>query len=187
MSSVLNAIRQRRSQKTFTKRAVADEEIKTMLEGAILAPNHKMTQPWGFIVLGKLSRRRYGEIKAAAKVKGEVDPAVATTKREKIAAEIAAVPGVIVVTQKLDPDPVRMKEDYAAVYMAIQNMLLLATSMGLGSKVHTGGIMDEVPMRELAGVGEDERIVAIIHVGEPAEEMPAKPRVPAADKTRWLP
>ena len=187
MSSVLNAIRQRRSQKSFTKRAVADEEIRTMLEGAILAPNHKMTQPWGFVVLGKMSRRKYGEVKGASRVKAETDPAVAAEKREKFAAEIAAVPAVIVVTQKLDPDPVRMKEDYAAVYMAIQNMLLLATSMGLGSKVHTGGIMDEAPMRELVGVGEDERIVAIIHVGEPAEEMPAKARIPVADKTRWLP
>ena len=185
--SVLNAIRQRRSHKSFTNRPVADDEIRTMLEGAIMAPNHKLTQPWGFVVLGRLSRRRYGEIKAAYKVRTETDAEAATAKREKIAAETAAVPAVIVVTQKLDPDPLRMKEDYAAVYMAIQNMLLLATSMGLGSKVHTGSIMDEAPMRDLVGAPDDERIVAIIHLGEPAEEMPAKPRLPVAEKTRWLP
>jgi nitroreductase len=187
MSSVLNAIRQRRSHKSFSQRPLSDDEIRMMLEGAILAPNHKLTQPWGFVVLGKLSRRKYGEIKAASKVKGEMNTDFAAAKREKLAAEIAAVPGVIVVTQKLAPDPLRMKEDYAAVYMAIQNMLLLATSMGLGSKVHTGSIMDEAPMRELVGVAEDERVVAVVHVGEPAEELPAKPRIPVAEITRWLP
>lgn len=178
MSGILSLIRSRRSQKTFTSRPVAQEEIKTLLEGAVLAPNHKMTEPWGFAVLGRLSKRKYGEIKAASKADG---------LREKVAAETAAIPAVIVVTQKLSTDPVRIKEDYAAIYMGIQNMLLLATSLGLGSKVHTGGIMDELPMRELIGAAEDERIVAILHVGEPAEEMKAKPRTPIAEKTKWLP
>jgi nitroreductase len=185
--SILSAIRQRRSHKMFTTRPVADDEIKTMLEGAIAAPNHKLTQPWGFIVLGRLSRRKYAEIKASLRVQNEMNAEFAAAKREKIAAETAAVPAVIVVTQKLDPDPMRREEDYAAVYMAIQNMLLLATSMGLGSKVHTGAVMDNEQMRAVVGAAADERIVGIIHVGEPAEELPPKARIPAADKTRWLP
>ena len=69
--SILSAIRQRRSHKMFTTRPVADDEIKTMLEGAIAAPNHKMTQPWGFVVLGRLSRRKYAEIKASLRVQNE--------------------------------------------------------------------------------------------------------------------
>lgn len=184
--SVLNTIRQRRSHKAFTTTPIADDDIRTMLEGAIMAPNHKLTEPWGFVVLGKLSRRRYAEIKAASKVKDE-DPVQSAAKREKIAAETAAIPAVIVVTQKIDREPNRMKEDYAAVFMAIQNMLLLATSMGLGSKVITGKIMDEAPLRELVGATEEERIVAIIHLGEPAEVMKPKPRTAASEKTRWLP
>jgi nitroreductase len=185
--SILNAIRQRRSHKAFTTRPVADDEIKTMLEGAIAAPNHKMTQPWGFVVLGRLSRRKYAEIKANNRVKNEANDDFALAKREKIAAETAAVPAVIVVTQKEDADPHRRQEDYAAVFMAIQNMLLLATSMGLGSKLLTGSVMEEPALRELIGAAPEERIVAIIHVGEPAEELAPKARVPAADKTRWLP
>jgi nitroreductase len=185
--SILNTIRQRRSHKSFTHRPVTDDEIKTMLEGAIAAPNHKMTQPWGFVVLGRRSKRRYAEIKANIKVQSEANPEVAASKRDKIAAETAAIPGVMVVTQKLDPDPMRREEDYAAVYMAIQNMLLLATSMGLGSKIQTGRIMNDEQMRQLVGVAEDERIVAVLHVGEPAEELPPKARIPAADKTKWLP
>jgi nitroreductase len=183
--TILNTIRQRRSHKRFTTRPVTEEDIRTLLEGAVLAPNHKLTQPWGFAVLGRLSRRRYGEIKAALKTRGETD-AESAAKREKFAAEIAAVPVVIVVTQTVDADPLRAEEDYAATFMAIQNMLLLATSMGLGSKVHTGSIMDAPELRELIGAAHDERIVAIVHAGEPAEELPPKPRISAAEKTRWL-
>ncbi len=185
--SVLNAIRDRRSHKRFTSRAVSENEIRTMLEGAVLAPNHKLTQPWGFVVLGPRARRRYGEIKAEGKIKDETNAEFAAAKREKIVEEITAVPVVIAVTQKWDADPARAEEDYAAVFMAIQNMLLLATSMGLGSKVHTGSVMEHPQLREVFGAADDERVVAIVHVGEPAEELPPKVRIPAADKTRWIP
>jgi nitroreductase len=183
----MQAIRNRRSQKRFTDRPVPDSDIKALIEAAVLAPNHKMTQPWGFAVLGPRARRRYAEIKAADRVKGEADSNVAAEKRGKIIDEISAIPAVIVVTQKLDSNPARAEEDYAAVFMGIQNMMLLATSMGLGSKVNTGGIMLDPQLRQLVGAQNDERIVAIVHLGEPAEEMPPKSRVPAADKTRWLP
>jgi nitroreductase len=185
--SVFNTIRQRRSHKRFTTRPVAPEEIKALLEAAVLAPNHKLTQPWGFAVLGPRSRRKYAEIKAHNKVKDEANSEFANAKREKIAAETAAIPGVIVVTQKWDANPARAEEDYAAVFMAIQNMLLLATSLGLGSKVHTGRIMEEPQLRELIGAAQDERVVAIVHLGEPAEELPPKARIPAEQKTKWLP
>ena len=185
--SLFNTIRERRSHKRFTTRAVAPEEIKTMLEGAVLAPNHKLTQPWNFAVLGPRARRRYAEIKAQNKIKDETNSDFAIAKREKIAEEIAAIPAVIVVSQNWDRDPARAEEDYAAVFMAIENMLLLATSMGLGSKVHTGSILEEPQLRELIGAAKDERVVAILHLGEPAEELPPKPRISAEEKTKWLP
>lgn len=187
MQSVLQSIRDRRSHKTFKDRPVSEQDVRAMLDAAVLAPNHKMTQPWGFIVLGRLARKRYGEIKAELRVTAEMEPAAAAEKRQKIAAEIAAVPLVIVVTQKLEGDAHRKREDYAAVFMAIENILLVATSMGLGSKLLTGDILNAQAMKELVQAEENEQIVGIIHLGEPAEEPKAKPRIPASDKTRWLP
>lgn len=183
----MNAIRERRSHKRFKDKPLAQAEIRALLDAAVLAPNHKMTQPWGFVVLGPRARRRYGEIKAHVRVREETDAALAQEKRAKIMADIAAVPAVIVVTQRVEGEPTRRREDYAAVFMAIENLLLAATSMGLGSKVHTGDVMSAVPMRELVQAQENEQIVAILHVGEPAEEMKPKPRASAAEKTRWLP
>lgn len=183
----MQVIRDRRSQKTFKDRPVSADDIRTLLDAAVLAPNHKMTQPWSFAVLGRLARKSYGEIRAALKLREEIEAAGAQEKREKIIAETAAVPAVIVVMQKLEGDAHRKREDYAAVFMAIENILLVATSMGLGSKVHTGDVLNAPPMRELVKAEENEQIVAIIHLGEPAEEMKAKVRIPATDKTRWIP
>ena len=185
MKTVVQTIRERRSHKNFTSTPIDDDDVRTMLDAAVLAPNHKMTQPWGFAVLGRLARKRYGEIKAALRTQ-DTGPD-AEEKRAKIAAETAVVPGVIVVTQKLEGDAHRKREDYAAVFMAIQNMLLVATSMRLGSKVLTGDILNAPAMRELVQAEENEQLVAIIHVGEPADEMKPKARVPAAEKTKWIP
>lgn len=187
MRSVLQVIRDRRSQKTFTDAPVDNDDIRTLLEAAVLAPNHRMTQPWSFAVLGRLSRKEYGRIKADLRVRKDGDPSTAAQLRARIEEEIEAVPAVIVVMQKLEGDAHRKREDYAAVFMAIENILLVATSMGLGSKVLTGDILNAPAMRALVNAEENEQLVAVIHLGEPAEEMKPKPRVAASEKTRWLP
>lgn len=188
MQSVLQSIRDRRSHKAFTNRPIDENDIRTMLDAAVLAPNHKMTQPWQFAVLGRIAKKSYGEIRGMVRVpKDGEDATIAQQKRAQIAAETAAIPGVIVVLQRLEGDAHRKREDYAAIFMAIQNILLVATSMGLGSKVVTGDVLNAVPMRELVEAQDGEQIVAIIHLGEPAEVPKPKARIPAGDKTRWVP
>lgn len=107
-------------------------------------------------------------------------------KAEQMIADLLAVPTVLGVTQKLAADPVRREEDYAAVFMAIQNLLLAGTALGLGTKVNTGRILDDPMFRTALGLTDAERLVAMVHIGEPLEELLAKKRVAAADKTRWL-
>ena len=58
--NVSEAIAQRRSIKKFQDRPVTREEIEALLDAAVLAPNHHMTQPWRFYVLGPNARRAYG-------------------------------------------------------------------------------------------------------------------------------
>jgi nitroreductase len=186
MKTVIQVIRDRRSQKTFTDQPVSERDIRTMLDAAVLAPNHKLTQPWIFAVLGRRARNTYAEIRAQLKVGPEGDPATAE-KRAKVIAEYAAIPAVIAVLQKLEGEPNRKREDYAAIFMAIENLMLVAVSQGLATKIHTGDILSAPAMRELVKAEENEQIVALIHLGEPAEEMKPKPRIPAEDKTRWIP
>jgi len=55
-----DAIRTRRSIKRYTDRALTRDEIESLLDAAALAPNHRLTQPWRFYVLGPNAREAYG-------------------------------------------------------------------------------------------------------------------------------
>jgi nitroreductase len=84
-------------------------------------------------------------------------------------------------------NPETREEDYAATMMAIENLALAAVELGLGPAIRTGAVMADPAARAAAGVAENERIVAIVNVGEPAE-VPAGPRkTPASEYTRWIP
>lgn len=184
---VLEAIQSRRSIKRFTERPVTREEIERILEAGVLAPNHRMTQPWRFLVLGPRARRAYGEVLGDRKARRVEDPAAADAVRRKVADEHAALPAMIGVAVKLAADPETREEDHAAAFMGIQNMALTALAMGLGTHLKTGAVMEDPRARDALGLRDDERLVAMLHIGEPAEIAPPKPRTPAAELTRWLP
>ena len=182
-----DAIHQRRSIRKFTDRAVERGEIERMLEAAVLAPNHRLTQPWRFYVLGPESRRAYGAALGDRKARKVEDPEAAALVREKVAGEHAALPGMIVVAMVQSADPEIREEDYAAVMMAVQNLSLEAADLGLGTHIKSGAVMDDPAARIAAGVADGERIVAVVNVGEPAEVPAPKERAPAATFTHWLP
>jgi len=74
---VADAISTRRSIKRFTSRPVTREQIETMLGAAVTAPNHRLTQPWRFYVLGPDARYAYGLVLGGRKAKKIEDPAAA--------------------------------------------------------------------------------------------------------------
>jgi nitroreductase len=178
-------IEQRRSVKKFTTRPVMRDEIETLLDAAVLAPNHRLTNPWRFYVLGPNARHAYGLALGERKARKLPDPASARTVRETIAAEHRALPCMIAVAIVQNENPEIREEDYAAAMMAIENVALTAVALGLGTHIKTGGIMSDAAARAAAGVAEGERIVAIVNVGEPAELLPAKKREPASSLTIW--
>jgi nitroreductase len=183
---VTDAIQQRRSVKRFTDRPVTREEIQTLLTAATLAPNHKLTQPWRFYVLGPEARYAYGLALGVRKAKKIEDPEAARAMRENVAAEHRALPAMIAVAVVGNDNPELREEDYAAVMMGIQNLSLAAVAIGLGTHIKTGAVMSDPAAREAAGVKDGERIVAIVNVGEPVENAPAKKREGAEGFTTWV-
>jgi nitroreductase len=185
---VADAIGARRTHKNFTERPVTRAEIEAMLDAAVLAPNHKLTEPWRFAVLGPHAKQQLGSIRARVKcgvpADGEVD--AHADRRASIVQRTSGLPAIIAVVMHQAVDATRREEDYAATFMAIQNMLLTATSLGLGTKVSTGKVLEDDELQALLRLRDDERCVALIHVGEPAEQRVMQPRVPAADRTVWL-
>jgi len=185
--SVFDSIRARRSVRHFTDRLVTPDELKSLLELAVTAPNHRMTQPWAFVILGPEARRAYGEVKGRIRGAGLADPAKAEALIRDTASAMERLPAAVAFVQRLDPDPAIREEDYATVYMGVQNFLVGAVAMGLSSHVRTGAALEDPETRAILEVLENERIVALVEVGEPASVPADRPRVPARERTRQLP
>jgi len=184
-----DVIRNRRSVKRFSDIPPLREEVEAILQLAVYAPNHRLTEPWGFIVLGVEARRRFGEIKGQRRAAKIQDPEAAREVLRKTIAEAESVPLMIAFTQRIASDPEVREEDFASIYMAVQNVLIGATEAGFGTHVKTGAILNASETKELLGVGENERVVALVDFGKvdaEADPAPGKPRKPAREHTRWL-
>ncbi|MDX1579449.1 MAG: nitroreductase, partial [Gemmatimonadota bacterium] len=173
---VFEAIRTRRSIKEHTDRTVTRDEIERLLETVVLAPNHRMTEPWRFYVLGPEARRAYGAALGARKAKKVDDPEAAAAVKAKVASSHAELPAMIAVAIVQDENPEIREEDYAAAFMGLQNLSLAAHATGLGTHLKTGAVMDDPAARAAVGLPDDQRIVAIVELGEPADVPSPKNR-----------
>jgi nitroreductase len=181
------AISSRRSVRQFSHRDITRAEIERMLDAAVQAPNHRLTQPWRFYVLGPDARRAYGAVLGARKAKKVEDPVAAKAVIDKVVATASALPAQIAVAMTLAENPEVREEDYAATMMAVQNLLLTARSLGLATHLKSGAVMSDPNARAALGIPDGERIVVMIDLGEPAEAPEAKPRRAAGEVTTWLP
>jgi nitroreductase len=94
---------------------------------------------------------------------------------------------MLAVAMTLDDNPEIREEDYAATFMAVQNLCLAAHTGGLGTHIRSGAVMDDPAARAAVGVPEGQRIVATISIGEPVKVPDAKPRRAASEVTTWVP
>lgn len=186
---VMEAIRGRRTIHQFSARPVDREQVEAILEAAVWAPNHKLTNPWEFYVVSgerkeQLARLR-GELKRNAHA--APDSPAARAQYEKAYIGLATVPYAILVCQRLAEDGVRRDEDHLSMGCAVQNAMLAAHSMGLGTFWGSGPLINHPETFRLLGVPEGRRAIGLIFLGYPEEE-PAKapPRAPLAERVRWL-
>lgn len=181
------AIRLRRSVTRFRPDPVPREIIERMLEAAVWAPNHHLTQPWEFIVLTGQGKQRFAEIRSEFRRTLLPDPSGPAAARvlNKVYADAMAASAIIVVTTTAPEDPDLRDDDFGATMCAIQNMLLIATGLGVGTYLRTGGLIRFAPLLEFLGVPPDRRIAGAIYVGYP-DHVPQRRRIPPAQKTRWV-
>ena len=184
--SLTDLLQRRRSIKRFTDRPVTRDELEKLLAAAVLVPNHRLTEPWRFYVLGPEARYGYGLALGERKARKIEDPDAARTMRDRVAAEHRALPVMIAVAMVMSDSPEAREEDYAATMMGIENMALAAVELGLGTAIRTGAVMADPAARAAAGVAENERIVAIVNVGEPADVPGGPKKTPASEYTRWV-
>jgi nitroreductase len=184
----MEAIRQRTSVRRYRPDPLPRELIERLLECAVRAPNHKLTEPWRFAVLTGSARDAYAEVRAAHRLKRYAEPgsAEAQAAAEKVRREALETPVFVVIMTVVSPDEITREEDYAAVMMATALLMVAAESVGLGTYLRTGGIMREPGLARLAGLGEAQRIIGILSLGYPAERETPRRRRPVAEVTRWV-
>ena len=188
---VLEAIHGRRTVKAFRAEPPPRALIEQVLEAAVWAPNHRLTEPWEFIVVQGEALTRLAALRAemtAAYLRGGATPPPAeqvARQAEEARGKALAAPVTIAVAMAQHTDPAIREEDYAATASAIQNLLLAAYGLGLGAFWSTNNLIAYLPAYALLGVAPERRIIGLVQLGYPAQERQQR-RTPAAARTRWL-
>ena len=179
--NLYDAIHQRRTVHNYEPVPVDGAVMDRILAAAHMAPNHKLTWPWCFTVVGPETRQ------ALLPVAYELKNAVELEMQRKIHAKLTNPGALVVVTQHLCDDEFRRREDYAATCCAIQNIQLAARAEGLGSKWSTGALTQHPRVCEILGISvEQECVVGFIWLGTPAV-VPSIERPPTKNHIRHLP
>lgn len=152
---VADVIRTRRTIHLFEPgRVPSKEEILTAIDLARWAPNHFLTEPWRFYLIGRRTAEAIAHLNAE----------LVTAKRGESAGKAKLerwleIPAWMAVTCRNSDDAVRQKEDYAACCCAVQNLQLYLWSRGIGVKWTTGDVT------------RSERIYEILEIDPAAETL----------------
>jgi nitroreductase len=172
------AIRTRRTVKAFERTPVDRATLEELLELARWAPNHNLTNPWRFRVVGPLALERLKRV--AAELAVEEAPPGADTRKvgEGAAAKLDRAPTLVVCSAKRSDDPVQDQEDERAAACAAYIVLLAAHARGLAGYWRTPAVLRTEAGRDAVGLGPDERFIGLLHLGRAKEARDAPDREP---------
>jgi len=164
------AIRTRRTHKVYGPEPVPRETLEELLELARWAPNHNLTNPWRFRVVGPES---LALLKQAA--------------GSEAAAKLDRAPTLIVASQVRSDDAAQDEEDSCAVAVAIAYVLLAAHARGLAGYWRTPGVLRTPEGRAAAAVPDAERVLGLIHLGPPRQDKQPPERLSPSEYVTFLP
>ena len=151
---------------------VPDYLITRLLQAAIKAPSGGVRQGWGFIVIrDQETRRKIGELYRTGS-RFEIRPDMTAQERRVYAAaqhledHMEDVPVFILACIQADPGSINSG---SSIYPAVQNILLAARGLGLGSVLTTRQMRFEQEIKQLLGIPEDVVTAALLPIGFPAE------------------
>jgi nitroreductase len=207
---LFDAIKGRKSIRRFKQTPVPDKDIKKILDAGMLAPSANNTQPWSFVVI----KDKTLLARMADAAREMIDRMVPFAESEKQAQRLAAyksnyytffenAPVVIVVfmeaydagTNRLlsrmgysseDIKRLRPLPGLQSVAAAIQNMLLALHALGYGSCWMTGPLVAQEGFEKLLGYGKEKFIAALLPVGVPDEDPPARSRKPLEEMMKVI-
>lgn len=163
LDAVSACLRGRRTVALFDDRPVDEKIVLEAIDHARWAPNHRVTQPWHFYLLGEAARAATVDL---VRVVTTERSDAANGKRK--AQRWRTIPGLMVVTCEASADPLLQLEDYAACCCAVQNMALYLWQSGVGMKWTSGPIIRDARYYAALGIDAAERtIVGLMFYGYP--------------------
>ena len=182
-TTIYEAIHNRRMNNEFTDEVPSRESLQRMLDAAVWAPNHRLTNPWRFFVLEKGGEKRaevaqlaYDNLFARS---GNHENADGSRQR------VLDAPALIYVYSVPADSEEMTQENYAAACCAVQNLLLAAVAEGLAGDWSTGNTTRHPALAETLGGESDWTMVGALFIGQPARPS-ASVRAPADEVTAWL-
>jgi nitroreductase len=164
------AIRTRRTHKVYGAEPVARETLEELFELARWAPNHNLTNPWRFRVVGP---------EALARLKEAAGP--------EAASKLDRAPTLVVTSVVQTGDAVQDQEDLCAAAIASYIVLLGAHARGLAGYWRTPEVLRTAAGRAAVGVGDDELVLGLLHLGPPRQDKEPPDRLPPGDFVTFLP
>ncbi len=164
------AIRTRRTHKAYAPVALDRDTLDELFDLARWAPNHKLTNPWRFRVVGPQALERLKQATG--------DPIAA--------AKLDRAPTLVAVSATQSGDPVLDEEDVLAAATAAYIVLLAAHGRGLAGYWRTPGVLRTAAGRAALGVGDDERVLGLLHLGHPRQAPRVPDRAPVAEVATYL-
>jgi len=166
---VEEAVRTRRTHKAYAPEPLNRETVAELLDLARWAPNHHLTNPWRFRVVGPEALER---LKDAAGPEG--------------AGKLDRCPTLVVCSCVLGGDPQQDEEDMHAVAVAAYIVLLAAHSRGFAGYWRTPELLRTDAGRAAVGLPDGERFVGLLHLGRPVQEQSPPERAPAEQVVKFL-
>jgi nitroreductase len=163
------AIRTRRTHKAYGSQPVDETTLRELLDLARWAPNHNLTNPWRFRVLGP---------RALARLKDAAGP--------EAAGKLDRAPTLVAVSVVQAGDSIQDEEDLCATACAAYVVLLAAHGRGLASYWRTPAVLREPAGRAALGLADDERAIGLLHLGPPRQEQRVPERAPAPEVVAFL-
>ncbi|MBF6600587.1 MAG: nitroreductase family protein [Dehalococcoidia bacterium] len=191
-----DVIRTQRAMRRLKPDPVSDEDLWTILDAAIHAPSGGNTQGWNFVVIRDRAvkekigawyleawDRAYGPRRDAMLEDAQAGRMFRSA--DYLANHLADVPALILATLQNRTGFGADVSHGASIYPAVQNLMLAARALGLGTTLTTLHRLHEQDVRELLGIPADVDTMALIPVGHPRGRFGEPQRVPAEKVTYW--
>ena len=172
----------------YTGEKVEDVIIKKILETALWAPSHKMTQPWRFVVFTGKGLSTFAEAQSSIYKKvTEADGTFKDHKYQNLQTKPLLSSHIVAVIMKRDEkQSVPEVEEIGAVFCAIQNLYLATTAYGVGGYLSTGGITYFEESKSLFELSGDDKLIGFFHIGVPARNPSPLKRKSLEEVVEWV-